>query len=43
MKIIMISIIKRPCAIIGHGWDKIFIKMIKLCGKTKATPLKLIF
>ena len=26
-----------------HGWDNISIRMIKLCGKSIATPLKLIF
>ena len=26
-----------------HGWDKLSIKMITLCGKTLVYPLKLIF
>ena len=28
---------------LGHVWDKIFIRMIKLCLKTTVTPLKLLF
>ena len=27
----------------AHGWDNISIRMIKLCGKSIATPLKLMF
>ena len=39
----ILSIIKNLNASKAHGWDKISIKMIKLCGKTLATLLKLIF
>ena len=28
---------------LAHGWDKISIRMIQLCGKTIAIPLKMIF
>ena len=27
----------------SHGWDNISIKMIKMCGKSLALPLKMIF
>ena len=27
----------------SHGWDNISIKMIKMCGKSLAWPLKMIF
>ena len=27
----------------SHGWDNLSIRMIKLCGKSIAYPLKLIF
>ena len=27
----------------AHGWDDIYIRMIKLCGKSAAFPLKLLF
>ena len=27
----------------SHGWDKLSIKMIKMCEKTLVNPLKLIF
>ena len=37
------SIIKSLNASKAHGWDKISIRMTKLCGKTIAIPLKLIF
>ena len=39
----ILSIIKNLNASKAHGWDKILIRMIKLCGKTIAIPLKLIF
>ena len=39
----ILSIIKNLNASKAHGWDKISIRMIKLCGKTTAIPLKLIF
>ena len=39
----IVSIIKNLNASKAHGWDKISIRMIKLCGKTIAIPLKLIF
>ena len=39
----ILSIIKNLNASKAHGWDKISIRMIKLCGKTIAIPLKLIF
>ena len=37
------SIIKNFIASKAHGWDNISIRMIKLCGKAIAIPLKLIF
>ena len=37
------SIIKKFNTSKAHGWDKILIRMIKLCSKTIAVPLKLIF
>ena len=37
------SIIKSLNASKAHGWDKMSIRMTKLCGKTIAIPLKLIF
>ena len=27
----------------AHGWDKISVKMIKICGEHKSIPLELIF
>ena len=39
----ILSIIKNLNASKAHGWDKISIRMIKLCGKTIAILLKLIF
>ena len=39
----ILSIIKSLNASKAHGWDKISSRMIKLCGKTIAIPLKLIF
>ena len=39
----ILSIIKNLNASKTHRWDKISIKMIKLCCKTIAIPLKLIF
>ena len=39
----ILSIIKNLNANKAHGWDKISIRMIKLCGKTIAIPLKLVF
>ena len=39
----ILSIIKVLNASKAHGWDKISITMIKLCGKTIAIPLKIIF
>ena len=27
----------------AHGWDNVSIRIIKLCGKTIVTPLKLLF
>ena len=39
----ILSIIKSLNSSEAHGWDKISIRMIKLCGKTIAIPLKLIF
>ena len=39
----ILSIIKTLNASKTHRWDKISIKMIKLCCKTIAIPLKLIF
>ena len=39
----ILSIIKNLNASKAHGWHKISIIMIKLCGKTIAFPLKLIF
>ena len=38
----ILSIIKNLNASKAHGWDHISIRMIKLYGKTIATPLKLI-
>ena len=37
------SIIKNFNASKALGWDKISIRMVKLCGKTIAIPLKQIF
>ena len=39
----ILSIIKNFNVSKTHGWDRISIRMIKLCGKTVAIPLKLIF
>ena len=39
----ILSIIRNLNASKAHGWDKISIWMITLCGKTMAIPLKLIF
>ena len=39
----ILSIIKNPNASKAHGWDKISIRMIKLCDKTIAILLKMIF
>ena len=39
----ILSVIKNLNSTKAHGWDKISIRMIKLCGKTIAIPLKLIF
>ena len=39
----ILLIIKNLNAYKTHGWDKISIRMIKLCGRTIAIPLKLIF
>ena len=39
----ILSIIKNLNASKARGWDKISIRMIKLCGKIIALPLKLIF
>ena len=39
----ILSIIKSLNSNKSHGWDKLSIKMIKMCDKTLAYPLKLIF
>ena len=39
----ILSIIKSLNASKAHGWDKISIRMIKLCCKTIVIPLKPIF
>ena len=39
----ILSIIKNLNSSKVHGWDKIWIRMIKLCCKTIAIPLKLMF
>ena len=39
----ILSIIKNLNASKAYEWDKILIRMIKLCGKTITIPLKLIF
>ena len=36
-------IIKKLIPNKAHGWDDIFFRMIKLCGKSIAFPLKLLF
>ena len=40
---VILSIIKNLIVSKAHGWDKILIRIIKLCSKTIAIPLKLIF
>ena len=37
------SILKSLSSNKSHGWDKLSIKMIKMCDKTLVYPLKLIF
>ena len=39
----ILSIIKSLNSNKSHGWDKLSIKMIKMCDKTLVYPLKLIF
>ena len=39
----ILSIIKSLNSNKSHGWDKLSIEMIKICGKTLVYPLKLIF
>ena len=39
----ILSIIKSLNSNKSHGWDKLFIRMIKMCNKTLVYPLKLIF
>ena len=39
----ILPIIKNLNASKANGWDKISIRMIKLCGKTVVIPLKMIF
>ena len=39
----ILSIIKSLNSNKSHGWDKVSIDMIKMCGKTLVYPLKLIF
>ena len=39
----ILSIIKNLNASTAHEWDKTSIRMMKLCGKTIAIPLKMIF
>ena len=40
---VILSIIKILNPSKAHGWNKISIRMIKLCGKTIAIPFKLTF
>ena len=39
----ILSIMKSLNSNKSHGWDKLSIKMIKMCDKTLVYPLKLIF
>ena len=38
----ILAIIKSPNPNKSHGWEKILIKMIKMCGESLALPLKMV-